>query len=56
LHRFGSYSISKNTTGAIDAMAQWAGESVGGVKSLQPAAAIVQELAGQAEQLLRRWG
>ena len=37
-------------------MPHWAGESVGGVKRLQPAAEIVRELAGEAERLLRRWG
>ncbi len=56
LHRFGSVSISKYIRGAIEAMSQWAGESVGGVKRVQPAAEIVEELAGQAEELLRRWG
>jgi NAD(P)H-dependent flavin oxidoreductase YrpB (nitropropane dioxygenase family) len=42
-------------TGAIEAMCLYAGESVDGVKKLQPATEIVQELAGEAEQLLRRW-
>ena len=30
-------------------------ESVDGVKKLQPAAAIIEELVGEAERLLRRW-
>lgn len=55
LYRFGSVTLTKGATGAIGAMSQWAGESVGGVKSLQPAAAIIEELAGEAEKLLRRW-
>jgi hypothetical protein len=42
-------------TGEIDAMALYAGESVGGVTRVQPAAEIVHELAEGAEQLLRRW-
>jgi hypothetical protein len=43
-------------TGAIEAMPHWAGESVGGVTRIQPAAEIVRELADEAERLLRRWG
>ena len=35
-------------------MPLWAGESVSGVKRVQPAE-IVRELAGEAESLLRRW-
>jgi hypothetical protein len=36
-------------------MSQWAGESVGGVKQMQPAGVIVRELVDDAEMLLRRW-
>jgi hypothetical protein len=36
-------------------MALWAGESVSGVKRVQPAAEIVGELAEEAERLLQRW-
>ena len=36
-------------------MPHWAGESVDGVKKVQPAGEIVQELARDAEKLLRRW-
>jgi hypothetical protein len=46
----------KGVTGAIEAMPHWAGESVDGVKTVQPAAEIVRELVDEAEQLLRRWG
>lgn len=35
-------------------MALYAGESVGGVERVQPAAEIVAELAGDAAELLRR--
>jgi NAD(P)H-dependent flavin oxidoreductase YrpB (nitropropane dioxygenase family) len=45
-----------DSTGAIEAFPHWAGESVGGVTHVQPAAAIVRELADEAERLLRRWG
>lgn len=53
--RFGCLAITATTTGAIAAMPHWAGESVSGVRKVQPAAAIVRELADDAEQLLRRW-
>jgi nitronate monooxygenase len=43
------------TTGVIEAMALYAGESVDGVKAVQPAAEIVHELADGADQLLRCW-
>jgi hypothetical protein len=39
--------------GNIDTMPHWAEESVGQVKELKPAA-IVAELAGEAENLLRK--
>jgi NAD(P)H-dependent flavin oxidoreductase YrpB (nitropropane dioxygenase family) len=44
-----------DATGAIEAMSLFAGEGVGSVTRLQPAAEIVRELAEEAEQLLRRW-
>jgi NAD(P)H-dependent flavin oxidoreductase YrpB (nitropropane dioxygenase family) len=40
----------QTTRGAIEAMSLWAGESVGSVKRVQPAAEIVQELAEGAER------
>ncbi len=40
----------QTTTGAIGAMPLWAGESVGAVKRVQPAAEIVQELVEEAER------
>ncbi len=52
---FGSVTPRKVMTGTIEAMPHWAGESVNGVKKVQSAAEIVQELAGDAEKLLRRW-
>ena len=55
LPRFYPDAINRGTTGAIEAMSLWAGESVGGVTRVQPAAEIVAELAGAAERLLRRW-
>jgi NAD(P)H-dependent flavin oxidoreductase YrpB (nitropropane dioxygenase family) len=55
IRRFESYTIKKSVTGAIEAMPHWAGESVNGVKEVQPATDIVRELADEAERLLRRW-
>jgi len=53
--RFECQSIDKSYTGEIAAMSLWAGESVGRVMRVQPAAEIVRELAEEAETLLRRW-
>lgn len=55
IHRFQVGTIRKVTSGTIAAMPHWSGESVDGVKRVQPAAEIVHELADEAEQLLRRW-
>lgn len=46
----------RHTTGDVDAMPHWAGESVGDVTRVQPAAEIVRELAEEAERLLGVWG
>ena len=46
---------TRATTGAIAAMALYAGESVGAVRNVTSAADIVRELAEGAERLLRRW-
>jgi nitronate monooxygenase len=48
-------SPNRETTGRIEAMALYAGESVSGVREVLPAAEIVRELAGGAERLLGRW-
>jgi nitronate monooxygenase len=53
--RFAPDPPSRATTGNIQAMALYAGESVDAVRGLRPAAAIVRELADGAEALLRRW-
>ena len=46
---------TRETTGAIEAMALYAGQSVSGVREVVPAAEIVRELTDGAERLLRRW-
>ena len=54
--RFSVIPPTLDTTGHVDAMALYAGESVSNVTSVQPAAAIVAELVGGAERLLREAG
>jgi NAD(P)H-dependent flavin oxidoreductase YrpB (nitropropane dioxygenase family) len=53
--RFESITITRDTTGTIEAMPHWAGESVGSVEKVQPAAAIINELVSEAERLLHSW-
>ncbi len=55
IQRFACLPVDTSATGAIEAMPHWAGESVGAVKRVQPAAEIVHELADDAEKLLRQW-
>jgi len=53
--RFAVPCPTRGTTGEVAAMALYAGESVGAVSRVTPAADIVHELADGAEGLLRRW-
>jgi nitronate monooxygenase len=53
--RFSSSPPSRGTTGNIEAMALYAGEGVGAVNRVTPAAEVVHQLADGAEALLRRW-
>ena len=46
------HAPTARTTGTIEAMALYAGESVGAVRTVRPAAEIVEELATGAERLL----
>ena len=55
LHRFHAAVPTKMTEGHIEAMSLWAGESVGGIRGVKTAREIVEELAQEAERLLRRW-
>ena len=50
---FSTPAPTRETTGAISAMALYAGESVGAVSRVQPAGEIVREMADEAERLLR---
>lgn len=47
---------SREVTGHVEAMALYAGQGVGQVTQVVPAAQVVTELAEGAERLLRRWG
>lgn len=53
--RFSPEPPSLATTGHIEAMALYAGESVTNVTKVQPAAEIVRDLAEGAERLLQQW-
>jgi len=55
LQRYQSGVPDRRMTGAVEAMSLWAGESVGEVRRVEPAATIVHDLAGEAERLLQRW-
>ena len=52
--RFSVVCPTQETTGRIDAMALYAGESVTHVRRVEPAAKIVAELVAGAEELLER--
>jgi NAD(P)H-dependent flavin oxidoreductase YrpB (nitropropane dioxygenase family) len=55
IERFGCDTARAEYQGEIAAMSLWAGESVGGITRVQPAADIIREIVDEAEQLLRRW-
>ncbi len=55
ISRFAFVAPTVHTRGAIDAMALYAGQSVGAVRRVQPAAEIVRELVDGAERLLAAW-
>jgi hypothetical protein len=53
--RFESITITRDTTGTLEAMPHWAGESVPSVERIQSAGAIIGELVSEAERLLHSW-
>ena len=55
VRRLQPIAVTKQVKGNIEAMPHWAGEGVGSIKSILPAAEIVDQLAGEAEKLLKRW-
>ena len=56
LVRYGCETLSEGTEGDIDAISLWAGQGVGLVKKLQPAADIVREIHDEASVILKRLG
>ena len=52
VHRFECLPVTSDTTGRVEAMPFWAGESVSGVTKRQPASEIVREVVTDAENLL----
>jgi nitronate monooxygenase len=55
IRRFQGAPPARAVSGNIEAMACYAGQSVGSVKRVQPAAEIVAELFEGTDALLRRW-
>lgn len=53
--RFGVAPPLAESSGAVEAMAMYAGESVRFVRRVEPAGDIVSEIAEGAEELLRAW-
>ena len=51
--KFSVPSPTRDTTGTIEAMALYAGQSVGATSTVTPAGEVVRELTGGAERLLR---
>jgi nitronate monooxygenase len=54
LPRLSARTPSREVSGAVEAMALYAGQGVGQVTDVRPAAQIVAEFAAEAERLLRR--
>ena len=53
LRRYASTTPGPDAQGEIDALSLWAGQGVGTVEAVMPAAAIVRELADGADEILR---
>jgi NAD(P)H-dependent flavin oxidoreductase YrpB (nitropropane dioxygenase family) len=51
--RYRSMTVSADVCGDIDALSLWAGQSVGLVSSIKPAAEIMNEVISEAEAILR---
>jgi NAD(P)H-dependent flavin oxidoreductase YrpB (nitropropane dioxygenase family) len=56
LVRYRMLTVSPDISGDIEALCMWAGQSVGLVRKVQPAADIVREIATDAQAILRRLG
>lgn len=54
--RYRSYTPGADSEGDIEAMSMWAGQGVGLVRKLLPAAEIVREIRDEASSILKRLG
>ena len=54
--RYRPYTPSADTEGDIEGMSLWAGQGVGLVNGIQPAAEIVSEIHTEASAILKNWG
>lgn len=54
--RYQSYTPRAGTEGEIEELPMWAGQSVGLVSKMQPAAEIIREIVDEADTILRRLG
>jgi NAD(P)H-dependent flavin oxidoreductase YrpB (nitropropane dioxygenase family) len=52
--RYQAITPGPEAEGDIEAMSLWAGQSVGGLRGVQPAAEIVREISDDADEVLRR--
>ena len=52
--RLSAFPPTRTTTGHVEAMALYAGESVGAITSVEPAADIVRKLVEGAKRILAR--
>jgi nitronate monooxygenase len=55
VHKLQPVAVTKDVRGTVEAMPHWAGEGVGSVKSIMPAAKIVEQMTSEAEKLLKHW-
>ena len=53
IYRYDSAQPTDSTSGDVEALALWAGQGVGIMHSVEPAGAIVRDLADGAERILR---
>jgi nitronate monooxygenase len=56
IHRYRSYTPGPDASGHIEALSLWAGQSVGLVKCVQPAAEIVHQIMAEARATLAALG
>jgi NAD(P)H-dependent flavin oxidoreductase YrpB (nitropropane dioxygenase family) len=54
IQRYQSCTPASDATGDIEALSLWAGQGVGLVREVKPAASIVREIAAEAEATLKR--